>query len=219
MSNKLFDLVAVLKSFLGRSEDEIKKYIKSPENLSRNGAELATNHVALALSRSKINMNRKPAILFSLLNIDGGDFKTKSCRLILEAVERSYKKLKNADQKAFFRDKQISPHLCHITLPMPQSMPKPKVYPKRTPLKVNPKKEVIVKTVVRVVKIYSARSKTNESLEKLLKITKAKVTRLQQIASQRRTAHIASQQQSSQDLDNLKVKIHFIALGTRNIVV
>jgi hypothetical protein len=143
----------------------------------------------------------------------------RSCRLILEAVERSYKKLKTADQKDFFREKQISPDLFQISQPTPQStpqsMPKPKVYPKRnvaSTLKVHPKKKVAVKTVVKIVKVYcrSKTAETNGNLQKLLKIAQANVTRLKQIASERRTAHSASQQQISHDLDNVKVKIHFI---------
>jgi predicted transcriptional regulator len=75
-SNKLFDLVNVLRSFLGLSEEDVNFFIKSPERLTRgrNGASAkATNHVALALSRSKLRKEKKALLLFSLVQIDGVD--------------------------------------------------------------------------------------------------------------------------------------------------
>ena len=215
-SNKLFDLVTVLKSFLGQSEDEVKIFIKSPEKLNRNGAELATNHVALALSRSKIRKEKKAVILFSLMQVGGGDF--RSCRLILEGVERNYRKLKTADQKAFFREKQIPPDLLQISRSTPQSTTNPNVYPKRNvaSMKVCPKKKVTLKTVVKIVKVY-CRSKTavaNANLQKMLKAAQAKVTRLKKIASEQRAVYSAAQQQSSRDFETVKVNIHFIVKDT-----
>ena len=210
---KLFDLVTVLRSFLGRSEDEIKNYIKSPEKLNRNGAEPATNHVALALSRSKLGKVKKGQILSGLMNRD-----LSSCevRLILEDVERVYKKLK-ADEREFYRLKTIQlPCPTHLSVParspnyhIKSLERKREKRPEKGREQGGGREKTIIRTTRYLVRyIRTSRPATEDKTKRLetqLKTERAKVLRLKRKMTEKRTGEITSEVKSSTDIQHLQV--------------